>query len=174
MHRVDQNLTFEFSNVLEDGSREFVISANGIKSSFRSVEALYATAPWLRRWKFLRFRQRRRPLNAFKFRFGPHFIAASKVHYALFRDTKPGKVGIMLFLDGYSAKDRDSWDKIGYLFLDAALGEYDVETHVGNILILGRDSEHFRKARHLDGLAGHFDKMLGRGVENEAHAGQLS
>lgn len=162
MHRVDQNLTFEFSDVLEDGSREFIISAAGNKSSFRSVEAVFKTAPRLQRWKFLRFRQRHHPLNSFEIHFGGHFIKVSEVHYGIFKDRKPGKVGLMLFLDGYSVKDRDTWDQIGYLLIDAALGEYDVETHVGEILFFSRDSEYFHKAQTLAALPSHFDKMLGR------------
>ena len=161
MHRVDQNLTFEFSLVLEDGCREFIISAAGNKSSFQSVEALYATSPCLPRWTFIRFRQRR-DLNDLKMQYASHLIKASQVHYAIFKDRKPGKVGIMLFLDGYSVKDRDTWDQIGYLLIDAALGEYDVETHVGEILFFSHNSEYFHKARTLAELPSHFDKMLGR------------
>ena len=162
MHRVDQNLTFEVSPVLENGSREFVISADGIKSSFRSVDAVYGTAPSLQRWKFLRFRQRRDLKNDFTLQYASRLIKASEVHYAIFKDKKPGKVGIMLFLDGYSVMEREIWDQIGYLFIDATLGEYDVETHVGAIMFFDRDSEYFPQARTLAVLPSHFDKMLGR------------
>ena len=68
----------------------------------------------------------------------------------------------MVFMDGYSLKDRDNWDQIGYLLIDSALGEYDVETHVGEILFFSRDSEYFHKAQTLAELPSHFDKMLGR------------
>ena len=39
MHRVDQNLTFEFSPVLKNGSREFIISAAGNKCKGRPKSA---------------------------------------------------------------------------------------------------------------------------------------
>jgi len=164
MHRVDQNLTFEFSPVLKNGSREFIISAAGNKSSFPTVEALYATAPppLFARWSVIRFRQRRDLNNDLKFQYASHLIKVSEVHYALFKDRKPGKVGLMLFLDGYSVMDRDTWDQIAYLLIDAALGEFDVETHVGKILFFSRDSEYFKKARTLAELPSHFDKLLGR------------
>ena len=162
MHRVDQNLTFEFSPVLKNGSREFIISAAGNKSSFRSVEALYAASPVLPRWAFIRFRQRRDLTSDFKVQYASHLIKVSEVHYAIFKDRKPGKIGLMVFMDGYSLKDRDNWDQIGYLLIDSALGEYDAETHVGEILFFSRESEYFRKARPLAELPSHFDKMLGR------------
>jgi len=162
MHRVDQNLTFEFSPILKNGSREFIISAAGNKSSFRSIDALYSTSPVIERWSFIRFRQRRDLNNDLKIQYASHLVKVSEVHYAIFKDRKPGKVGLMLFLDGYSVKDRDTWDQIGYLLIDSALGEYDAETHVGEILFFSRDSEYFHKAQTLAALPSHFDKMLGR------------
>ena len=62
LHRINPNLTFEFGPI-EDGKREFVISAGGIKSAFSAVEELYANAPKLEKWIFIKFRQRRPPLN---------------------------------------------------------------------------------------------------------------
>ena len=162
MHRVDQNLTFEFSPVLKNGSREFIISAAGNKSSFRSIDALYESSPRLLRLVVIRFRQRRDLSNDLKIQYASHLVRLSEVHYAIFKDRMPGKVGLMLFLDGYSVKDRDTWDQIGYLLIDSALGEYDAETHVGEILFLSRESEYFRKARPLAELPSHFDKTLGR------------
>jgi len=162
MHRVDQNLTFEFSPVLKNGSREFIISAAGNKSSFRSIDALYSTSPILERWSVIRFRQRRDLTSDFKVQYAAHLIKVSEVHYAIFKDRKPGKIGLMIFMDGYSLKDRDNWDQIGYLLIDSALGEYDVETHVGEILFFSRDSEYFHKAQTLAELPIHFDTMLGR------------
>ena len=164
LHRVDQHLTFEMSHVFDDGSREFIISANGVKSSFRSVDALYAASSCssLRRWKILRFRQRHQPVNDMKCVFGGLSVYASQVYYALFKEKKPGKLGAMLFLRDYSVKDRETWDQIAFLLLDAVIGEFDVETHLGEIMIFSHDSEYFRKARPLAEMPDHFDKLLGR------------
>src|SRR5882724_4779444 len=41
MHKVHPSLTFEFGSK-ENGRREFVISADGIKDAFPKVESLYA------------------------------------------------------------------------------------------------------------------------------------
>lgn len=48
LQKVDKNLTFEFGPV-ENGRREFIISAGGIREAFPKVESLYATAPVLSR-----------------------------------------------------------------------------------------------------------------------------
>ena len=38
--------------------RELVISADGIKEPLSEIEAMYAAAPSLRRWRFIKFRPR--------------------------------------------------------------------------------------------------------------------
>jgi len=162
MQKVDTNLTFEFGPVLENGSREFVISAGGNLSSFRSVEAMYSTAPCSGRWNFIRFRQRRDFINDFRLGYGSCVVKASDVHYVLCKDKKPNHVGIILFIDGYSAIDRETWDQIGFLFLDETLGEYDVERHVGAIQFFDCNSKQFRKARPIAELPAHFDRRIGR------------
>src|SRR4051812_44636605 len=48
IHRVNPDLTFEFGPV-QDGRREFVISAGGIQSAFPAVESLHRAAPDLAR-----------------------------------------------------------------------------------------------------------------------------
>ena len=52
--KVDSNLSFEFSSII-DGRREFIISGSGIRESFPKVESLFAAAPKLPRWIFIKF-----------------------------------------------------------------------------------------------------------------------
>lgn len=166
LNDVHGDLTFEFGPIRKDGTREFVISAGGIKSAFPSVEALYAVAPKLPKWIILKFRPRRIPINDIEF--AGRKVRARDVHYAIFRDEDPKKLGVMLFLDGYSEKEKRSvWGQIGYLFLDEALGEYDVETHVGAIVFFSRESNYFQQARPLSELPAHFDAYLGRKTSSE-------
>lgn len=159
MNQVHEDLTFEFGPVDEDGARPFVISAGGIKSAFPSVESLYAAAPTLPKWRFIKYRQRSNPINTLEY--ADREIKASDVHYLIFKDEDPDKVGIAIFLDGYTEEDhREIWGQIGYLLLDDALGEYDVETRVGAIAFFDRTSEHFQHARPLPELPAHFDRTI--------------
>lgn len=161
LNKVNDDLTFEFSPIRKNGTREFVISAGGIKTAFPSVETLYVAAPKLPRWTILKYRQRRFPINDLEF--AGRTVKASDVHYAMFKDVDSKKVGIMLFLDGYSEKEKGTvWGHIGYLFLDEALGEYDVETNVGEVVFLDRQSKYFEQSRPLSELPAHFDERLGR------------
>jgi len=170
MATVHDDLTFEFSSIRADGTREFVIIAGGIKAAFSSVEALHAAAPELPRWTILKYRQRRSPINDLEF--AGRKVKSSEVHYAIFKDDDPSKVGIMVFLDGYTEEYKgEVWGQIGYLFLDEALGEYDVETHVGAIVFFDRSSKYYEHARPLAELPSHFDEYLGRNTNGDQGSG---
>jgi hypothetical protein len=156
MKKVHPDLTFEFSPVFENEKREFVISAGGIKKAFPAVETLFDSAPRLSKWKFIKFRPRRKPLNDLNF--GGKSITASEVHYKMYDDQE--KVGLIVFLDGYNDAELDIYGNIGYLFLDQALGEYDIEMKVGFIEFHSRESEYFEGARPITELADHFDEYF--------------
>lgn len=159
MSKVHEDLTFEFGPVDANGKRGFVISAGGIKAAFPSVESLHAAAPALPRWKFIKFRPRRASLSNVEF--GGVTVEVKNVHYALFKDHDPKKVGIMLFLEGYVKAPGDSkLEQAGYLMLDEALGEFEVETYAGAIVFFGRDSKYFERGRPIEELQGDFDNWL--------------
>ena len=154
---VDHDLTFEFGPV-RDGKREFVISAAGLKRAFPAVERLYNARPILDRFHVTAFRPRRPVVNNIKY--GDLTIKARDVYYHLCRDKDPGKIGVLLFLPGYSEDQESVYRQIGYLFLDDALGEYDVEMKVGFIEMMGHDSRHFEGANLISEMAGHFDQTM--------------
>ncbi len=130
LQRIHRNLVFEFSSVA-DGKREFIISAGGIKEAFPAVTALVREAPPLTRWKVIAFRQR-------------HQIPSIQCgdikldHDAVFFDYAENgdRIDVTVFLPGIvnSSPERLAGLKtVGYLFLDAAVGEYDVETKIAGI-----------------------------------------
>jgi len=129
MHKVNSSLAFEFGPK-EDGHREFTISADGIREAFPKVETLYAAAPSLPRWRFVKFRQRRKP---FDISYGGVSVQARTVAVQV----KPGgpKVNITVFFPGYSDTAERAYKAITFLLLDQALGEYDVEMHVAEISV---------------------------------------
>lgn len=168
LSKVNPELTFEFGPVLE-GRREFVISAGGNREAFESVSSLCAASPGLARFEITEFRPRREPMDI---EYGDLHIKASDVYFHLVKDDDPEKVAILLFLPGYSAEREADFGQVGYLFLDEALGEYDVETKVGFIEVLGQDSKHFNGASPISGLASRFDAVLsGRNQQNQTAEG---
>jgi hypothetical protein len=157
LHRLHPDLTFEFGPVEDDGKREFVISADGVREAFPAVERLYSTAPPMGRWEWVKFRPRRGPMDL---EIGGRSIKVADVRYLLFRDEDPERIGILLFLAGYTATHHDQFGQAGFLLLDNVLGEYDIETRVGAIDFASPTSPHFSQSRPIADLADQFDEYF--------------
>ncbi len=154
LKEVDPNLTFEFGPK-RNAKREFVISAGGIKRAFSAVSALVAAAPSFERWQVTAFRPRRPSLNVIEFR-GKR-VQPSDVQFTLLDDGQ--RAGIYLFIPGYRDNDSDL-KQIGYLLLDDALGEYDVETKLGLIKMFPPDASTAGERHPLSELPGLFDQLV--------------
>jgi hypothetical protein len=153
MHKVHPSLTFEFGPK-ENDRREFVISADGIKDAFPKVESLYASAPAMAHWKFVKFRPRREP---FDINYADISVKADTVSVLLEPDGQ--KVGLTVFIPGYDQENHNAYAGIAFLLLDQALGEYDVETRVGYIEV--KDSSHApAQARSLHEMPKAFDDLF--------------
>jgi hypothetical protein len=127
MHKVHPSLTFEFGPK-QGNRREFVISADGIREAFPKVESLFAAAPPLPKWKFIKFRPRREP---FDLTYDGVSVKASAVSVLLQPDGQ--KAGLTVVIPGYTRAAHKTYLGIAFLLLDQAIGEYDVETRVGFI-----------------------------------------
>jgi hypothetical protein len=155
MHKVDSSLTFEFGPE-EDGQREFTISADGNKEAFPSVEKLYVAAPELKKWKVIKFRSRREPSDI---KFQGVFVQAASVKVLLVKDG--AKVELTVLVPGYMESKQESYGGIALLLLDHAIGEYDVEMHVGGIGVFAPSAQ-YTGAISLAELPKAFDELLGR------------
>ncbi|HKW17474.1 MAG TPA: hypothetical protein VJO35_08210 [Terriglobales bacterium] len=158
LHRVHRNLTFEFSGIV-DGKREFIVSAGGIKTAFPEVAALVREAPTLARWEVIAFRQRK---NVPQIRYAGKTVERDSIFF----DYIPAgeKLDLTIFVDGMAGASREeitALKTIGYLLLDATVGEYDVETKIAGIEFV--DSSMFPDRRRLPflGLPGVIDKLPG-------------
>lgn len=152
LQKVDCDLTFEFGP--KEAKREFVVSAGGVKRAFPAVTALTAAAPRLENWEITAFRQRRGALETIEF--GDKRVDPKDVRFALLDN---GKIaGIYLFIPGYQDHDID-FKQIGYLLLDALLGEYDVEMGVGLIKMFAPEANIRGERFPLATLPELFDKL---------------
>jgi hypothetical protein len=155
LHKVHSDLAFEFGP--KGPRREFVISAAGIKDAFPAVIGLANAAPNLERWQFTAFRPRRIPINVVEIE-GKR-IEPQDVQFSLVDN---GKIaGLYLFIPGYRDGDVDL-KQIGYLLLDDALGEYDVETRLGLIEMLSPDTPTEGHRYPLADLPALFDQLVTR------------
>lgn len=156
LNEVDPDLTFEFGPV-RDGRRDFVISAGGIKRGFDAVQRLAAAAPTSRRWQVIPFRPRRPIGNVIEFD-GVRVDPAS-VEYSLL--SSKTAVGLYLFIPGYTEGD-SRFGQSGYLLLDEALGEYDVETKLGLVKMFAPEAVTDGPRYPLVELPRHFDEVYQR------------
>lgn len=156
LHKINPNLSFEISSV-KNGKRDFVISADGIVEVFPFVEKLYTARPELKEWNFVKFRPRRKIDNSIKI--GNKELHPADIKFMFIQDDSDGKIGIVLFMNGYNENEIEVYDQIGFLFLDEALGEYDTETYIGNIILQGFDSAYFDKSVGIELLSNEFDKI---------------
>jgi hypothetical protein len=151
MKKVHESLTFEFGPV-KDGRREFVISADGIKEAFPYVEKLYAIAPKLDRWIFIKFRPRRTAMDV---EYAEVKVKATDVFCTVEPDR--GKAGMTVFIRGYQPERKKIYSGISFLMLDQALGEYDVETKVGFIETKAFDAPSRLEKKPIEALTKVFD-----------------
>jgi hypothetical protein len=156
LQKIDPDLCFEFG---PNGTprREFVISASGIHRAFPAVVSLAEAAPALERWQVIAFRPRRTPINAVEIR-GKR-VDPRDVQFSLRDNGK--RAGVYLFIPGFREDDLD-FKQIGYLLLDEALGEYDVESRLGLIKIFSPQTPTDGDRYPLADLPTLFDQLVSR------------
>ncbi|MBK9247971.1 MAG: hypothetical protein IPM69_07640 [Ignavibacteria bacterium] len=123
LNEIDPNLTFEFSPIHDNGIKEFVISAGGLKVSFPSVKRLVEKAPKITNWEIIAFRQRL-PLEYDSVKYGDLDLSYDDIYFRYSNESD--KIGVELNIMNYS--DVTEFNQAIYLLLDGLLGEYDVET----------------------------------------------
>ncbi len=129
LHKVDPNLTFEFSPFRSDSVREFTISADGIRKYFPLVKSLVSKAPHIDKWKFYAFRQRV-PDDHITL----EYDKKTKIGYddIFFRKANDsGKIAIEINVRNLI--ESNSFKNAVYILLDSLIGEYDMETQLSTI-----------------------------------------
>jgi hypothetical protein len=128
LKKIDENLTFEFGPI-QDNKREFILSADGIFSSFPAVQKLVGVAPKINRWTVIPFRQPKGLMKSIKFN-----------DFVLMREDvwiKPEKdgdrIGLIIYVRNLSEENAIEAKQAAFIMLDSALGEYNVETMIGFI-----------------------------------------
>ncbi|MGA8869370.1 MAG: hypothetical protein WB510_20510 [Candidatus Sulfotelmatobacter sp.] len=156
IRRVHAELVFEFSSV-NDGKREFTVSAGGIRNAFSEVTALVREAPALTRWRIIAFRQRK---DVPKIKCGDRELKRESLFfdYVGVED----KIDLTVFIPGMAGASKEEivgFKTIGYLFLDSTLGEYDVETKIAGIEFVDASVSPARRRIPLRELADVVDKL---------------
>jgi hypothetical protein len=125
--RVDPGLTFEVGANATD--HELVVSADGIKSVFPSVKRVVAAAPAIPGWKITAFRPR--GSTQLSVEIDGHRLAGDELMFRVLGTTS-NTVDVALYVKGVQTVGAPLKQAV-YLLLDTTLGEYDVESYLGDI-----------------------------------------
>jgi hypothetical protein len=139
----------------EKGLKTFYISGAGVMASFPHVESLAALAPESDKWKFVKYKQRKEEIGEIQVGEGMTF-SLDNIFYSLEED-EPGKVGINLYFDNFRQNIEDLFGQVGFIYLDAILGEYDVATKVGQIQFLSKPAGNNERIKNANNLRSEFD-----------------
>lgn len=127
LNKIHKDLVFEFSPILEGGIREFVISADGIKSIFPIVLDLVSKAPKLNNWKIIAFRQPRAGIT--QINYDNLVIKFEDVFFRFAKDN--GLIALELNIRGFY--EAPEWAGATFILLDSILGEYHTEMSLSRI-----------------------------------------
>ena len=127
LKKIHPNLVFEFSTIFENGTRELIISADGIESLFPIVTDLVNQAPELRNWKIIAFRQPHKDITELKY--GNLIIKLSDVFFRYAKDN--GKIALELNIRGFY--ESPEWTAATFILLDTIVGEYHSEMYLSAI-----------------------------------------
>lgn len=144
---IDENLTFEFSPIHENGIREFSISADGIEESFSAVNKMISKSPKLKNWQFNSFRQRI-PGDELTINYGDYKIGYDDIYFTY--STENDELGIELFTRNFD--DSGEMKNAIYILLDGLIGEYDVTVNINWIEWKKLEEENIKNLQPLTDL----------------------
>lgn len=135
LDKIDPSIVFEFSPILSNKKREFIISADGVKSIFPIVEDLVSKAPKLDKWIFIAFRQPKSGID--QINYGTLHIRYDDVFFRYAKDC--GKIALELHLKNYT--ENMEWTNAIFILLDNLIGEYNTEMKLSKIDKIALDEQ---------------------------------
>ena len=118
---LNEHFTFEFSPILDNGKREFVLSADGYRDAFPDLLSLFKRSPELEKWDILPFKQGFDEDPQIQFHNGFTF-SWDKVFFQS-KQTSEG-LSIDFYIEDYDEGDPNFQTGL-LILLDSYLGEYD-------------------------------------------------
>ncbi|MEB2268131.1 hypothetical protein LAV77_25300 [Priestia megaterium] len=130
LSKYHKDLTFEFSLEMNQGKREFIISAEGMVSAFPAVIKLVEEAPSLEKFNVVAFRQRQNSEQEIYFE--DIVLNTEDIFFTYREDKQLDCLDIVIYIKGYS-EENDQFIAATFIMLDSLIGEYDVGVKLGEI-----------------------------------------
>jgi hypothetical protein len=142
------SLVFEFSMPIEDGSREFVLSAGGDRAAFPDLIQLYRRAPELDKWIITPFKQGFDGDPQLEFNNG-YKLSWDKVKFTS-EETAEG-LSLDFYIKGYDKSNEDFMTGL-IILLDSYLGEYDAVTQIRYVDVHRLDKKNTKHLQKFEKL----------------------
>ena len=127
---VAPELSFEFGG--EEEVIDFMVSANGVKANFLQARQFAALAPKIAGWRVIPFKQRKLlSVEGSAVRFNGINVPPDQVYFAPLGSGLP--LDIEIIFDVQPDVPSEVLWNFAFIYLDWALGEYDVATGIGHI-----------------------------------------
>lgn len=127
LQKIHPDLVFEFSPIFENSIREFIVSADGIRSQFPVVTDLVNQAPILKQWKIVAFRQPHKDTTQINYK--NLIIRLNDIFFRYGKDS--GQIALELNIRGFY--ESPEWTAATFILLDNLLGEYHTEMSLSAI-----------------------------------------
>ncbi|MCF8886934.1 MULTISPECIES: hypothetical protein [Priestia] len=119
LSKYHKNSTFEFSVEMNQGKREFIISAEGMVSAFPAVIKLVEEAPTLEKFNIVAFRQRQNSEQEIYFE---NIVLHTKdIFFTYRKDKQMDCLDIVIYIKGYS-EENDQFIAAVFIMLDNLIG----------------------------------------------------
>jgi hypothetical protein len=133
LENIAPGLVFELGIAVDGAEFELTISADGRKELFPVVQRLVAAAPPLPGTKVVAFRPRKR-IEEFGMQVGEGRVSGNELYFVASNDLdRKGLVMVELFVKDMKREDDDALKNAAFMLLEAAVGEYDLETKIGTV-----------------------------------------
>ena len=127
LSELKQGIVYEIA-IPDDGRKELVISADGIKELIPFVQEVVDAAPSMDTWTIHAFRPRMDNYADFDLNFDEYSFEPKKIW--CWSRIEDGHFDLIIYHPNYTDERRDLLVNGTYILLDMALGEYDVMTGV--------------------------------------------
>jgi len=160
---IRSGLVYEIA-IPEEGEKELIISADGIKELIPFVRELVESAPNINGWKIIAFRPRMNDYARFTLDYGDRQFDPKELW--CWSRVEDGNFDLVIYHPNYSGENRNLFVNGTYILLDMALGEYDVMTGIRYIdhRQLPDDPES-RGLYRFEGLRTVFDTYMSNSIQ---------
>lgn len=131
LEKIEAGLVFELGVGREPF--ELIISADGKKELFPVVKRLVAAAPPIAGTKVIAFRPRKE-IDGFSMQVKERQLSGKNLWFVAGEDpSRKGMMGVDVFVEGMRTENEEPLKSAAFLLLEAAVGEFDLETKIGAV-----------------------------------------